>query len=69
MTSNLDQRVEVLVPIRDRALKSELKLILDLALDDNCQAWDMAADGSYIQRCPGDDLPRHFQQRLMARYR
>jgi hypothetical protein len=29
----------------------------------------MAADGSYIQRCPGDDLPRHFQQRLMARYR
>ncbi|MFM7530351.1 MAG: polyphosphate kinase 1 [Nodosilinea sp.] len=69
MTSNLDQRVEVLVPIRDRVLQSELKLILDLALVDNCQAWDMATDGSYIQRRPGVESPRHFQQLMMARYR
>ncbi len=69
MTSNLDQRVEVLVPIHDQALQSELKLILDLALDDNCQAWDMCADGSYVQRRPVDDPSCHFQQLLMDRYR
>lgn len=68
MTSNLDQRVEVLVPIRDRVLQSEVKFILDLALEDNCQAWDMAADGSYTQRRPGANLPRHFQRLLMAHY-
>lgn len=69
MTSHLDQRVEVLAPIRDQALQSELKFILDLALKDNCQAWVMAADGTYMRRRPGTDSPRHFQQLLMAHYR
>lgn len=70
MTSNLDRRVEVLVPIQDRALQAELKLTLDLALEDNCQAWDMAPDGSYVQRRPAPtDIPRHYQRQLMARYR
>jgi polyphosphate kinase len=70
MTSNLDGRVEVFVPIQDQTLQAELKLTLDLALGDNCQAWDMAADGSYVQRRPAaTDRPRHYQRQLMARYR
>jgi polyphosphate kinase len=50
--SNLDRRVEVLVPVRDRNLQAELRLILDLALADHRHAWDLAADGSYHQRQP-----------------
>lgn len=52
MTRNLESRVEVVTPIRKKALKKELRLILDTLLDDNRNAWDMQPDGSYIQRQP-----------------
>ncbi|WP_017297667.1 polyphosphate kinase 1 [Nodosilinea nodulosa] len=52
MPRNLDRRVEVMVPIADPTLRKELKDVLTLCLEDNRQAWDMAADGSYRQRRP-----------------
>ncbi|WP_035986655.1 polyphosphate kinase 1 [Leptolyngbya sp. KIOST-1] len=54
MTRNLDRRVEAVVPIEDPALVSELQTILDTLLDDNRQAWEMAADGTFTQRRPRD---------------
>lgn len=66
--SNLDSRVEVLVPVRDRPSQAELRLVLDLALSDQRQAWDLAADGNYSQRQPQSlTNPCNFQQRLMDR--
>lgn len=65
--SSLDRRVEVMVPITDPALQKELKAILELCLQDNRQAWDMAADGSYRQRRPGaDEETRSAQEQLIA---
>jgi polyphosphate kinase len=68
MPRNLDRRVEVMVPIIAAAIRQELKTILELSLEDNRQAWDMAADGSYCQRHPQPDEPiRSSQVQLMER--
>lgn len=67
MPRNLDRRVEVMVPISDSTLKQELKAMLTLCLEDNRQAWDMAADGSYHQRRPESEAAtRSAQDLLMA---
>ncbi|WP_035993032.1 polyphosphate kinase 1 [Leptolyngbya sp. KIOST-1] len=67
MPRNLDRRVEVMVPIADPALRKELKAILNLCLEDNRQAWDLASDGSYHQRRPGEgEETRSTQAQLMA---
>ncbi len=53
MMRNLRHRVETVVPIEAPALRRELRQILDLQMDDHRSAWDMQADGTYIQRQPG----------------
>jgi polyphosphate kinase len=66
MTRNLDARVEAAVPIEDPRLQEEVKAILDLQLADNVKAWDMQADGSYVQRRAGEgEEPRSSQDLLM----
>ncbi len=52
MKRNLESRVEVLAPVEDRDLRQDLRLILDVQLMDHRSAWDMRADGSYVQRTP-----------------
>ncbi len=54
MYRNLDRRVEVITPIEELALRSRLWQIFTIMLRDERQTWDMQADGSYIQRRPGD---------------
>ncbi|MFL6194834.1 MAG: polyphosphate kinase 1 [Thermoanaerobaculia bacterium] len=68
MTRNLDARVEAAVPIEDPRIQEEVQAILDLQLGDNCKAWDMQSDGSYVQRrpAPGGE-PRSSQDLLMQR--
>jgi polyphosphate kinase len=67
-TRNLRDRVELVAPIQDPALQQELIGILQQALDDNCQAWDMAADGRYCRRQPGEGEAEHsYQQTRMNR--
>jgi polyphosphate kinase len=68
MSRNLDARVEAAVPVEDPKLKEEVQAILDLQLADNCKAWDMQSDGTYIQRqpLPGEE-PRSSQELLMQR--
>jgi len=56
MKRNLESRVEVLTPVEDPRLQKELRTILDLHLDDQRNAWEMASDGTYKQRRkPGRD--------------
>ncbi|MEW6270670.1 MAG: polyphosphate kinase 1 [Thermodesulfobacteriota bacterium] len=60
MKRNLESRVEVLTPVDDPRLQKELRAILDLHLDDQRNAWEMAADGTYKQRRkPGKDTGSH----------
>jgi polyphosphate kinase len=68
MSRNLDARVEAAVPVEDPKLKEEIRAILDLQLADNCKAWDMQSDGTYVQRqpAPGEEL-RCSQDLLMQR--
>ncbi|MCB1095815.1 MAG: polyphosphate kinase 1 [Verrucomicrobiae bacterium] len=50
MDRNLDRRVELLVQVHDPVLAAELTRILERHFDDNCQAYDLQSDGTYIRR-------------------
>jgi polyphosphate kinase len=65
MQRNLEKRVEVLVPIEDPRLQSELRFILDTQLGDQRGAWDMQPDGSYVQRTGTG--AKHGQQQMIER--
>jgi len=52
MTRNLSRRMEVVTPVTDPVITAELDRILDTYDEDNCSAWDMQPDGSYVQRRP-----------------
>ncbi|MGD1855253.1 MAG: polyphosphate kinase 1 [Leptolyngbyaceae cyanobacterium] len=55
MPRNLDRRVEAVTPILADHLRRDLRNLLDVCLSDNRQAWEMQADGTYIQRQPQTD--------------
>jgi len=63
MPRNLDARVEVITPVEEGSLVKELKQILEIVLADNRQAWDLKADGTYIQRVPNDGEPEMSSQK------
>jgi polyphosphate kinase len=67
MTRNLESRVELVVPIEDPALKKELNKFFEIQLEDTRSAWDMKADGEYIQRQPTGrgEAVKGCQQRLI----
>ena len=65
MQRNLENRVEVLVPVEDLELQAGLRTILDTFLSDKHSAWLMNSDGSYT-RLPGkDSTPEGSQQALI----
>ncbi|MGV6827115.1 MAG: polyphosphate kinase 1 [bacterium] len=66
MKRNLESRVEVVTPVLDSRIRTELRQILDIQLSDHRSAWDMQSDGSYVQRRSDD--PEHqlgSQERLI----
>jgi len=66
MPRNLDQRVEAITPVVDPDNAKDLQEILGIMLADNCQAWDLQPDGSYLQRHPtSDSAPASSQKILM----
>ncbi|MDH3689000.1 MAG: polyphosphate kinase 1 [Gammaproteobacteria bacterium] len=62
MMRNLEHRVEVLVPVEQAELREELRTILLTQLEDQRSAWDMKADGTYIQRTPISSSDRSCQE-------
>jgi polyphosphate kinase len=64
MTRNLVSRVEVLTPVEPKALQAELRTVLDILLNDQRSAWDMMADGSYVQRNGEKDIDGTHQQMI-----
>ena len=53
MPRNLERRVEAVVPISDERLRARLRSLIDVWLEDDRQAWTLAADGSWTQLRPG----------------
>jgi polyphosphate kinase len=54
MTRNLSRRVEAVTPIEDPEIAQDLQEILGVMLADNRQAWELQAEGTYIQRQPDE---------------
>jgi polyphosphate kinase len=52
---NLNERVELAIPVEDPSLKTRLCEILRLCLNDNTLAWDLDMHGAYTRRIPGED--------------
>jgi polyphosphate kinase len=66
MDRNFFRRIELMFPIRDQALKARLMSDLDTYLADNVQAWELRADGSYVQLKPeGGAEPKAAQLTLL----
>jgi polyphosphate kinase len=65
MPRNFDRRVEVVTPIEDRSLHQRVCALLETCLADNRQAWDLHADGTYVQRKPGTRPVISAHQRLL----
>jgi polyphosphate kinase len=66
MPRNFDRRVEVITPIEDRSLHPRVCALLETCLADNRQAWDLASDGTYVQRKPGTHPVVSTHDRLLA---
>jgi len=66
MPRNFDRRVEVITPIEDRSLHPRVCALLDTCLADNRQAWDLASDGTYVQRKPGTHPVVSTHERLLV---
>lgn len=64
MPRNLNERVELMIPIEDKRHKARIKCILDLYLTDTLKAHVMRADGSY-KRPSDEEGPLSAQEELM----
>jgi len=69
MERNLFQRVETAFPLEQPQLAERmLDEAIELAFEDNRQAWELQGDGSYRHVWPGaDEAPKIAQEILMAR--
>ncbi len=65
MRRNLDFRVEAAVVVEDEDIRKELMNILQIQLSDNCKAWELQSDGSYIQRKPAKGEEERSSQKLL----
>jgi polyphosphate kinase len=64
MPRNLDTRVELLAPIGDPALRSEIEDTLERCLADDAFAWELGPEGHWERRAGGR---RSVQRELMDR--
>ena len=65
MPRNLDTRVELLTPVLDEALRSDLEDTLDRCFADSTNSWDLAEDGRWTRRSAAGE-PRSVQEELMV---
>jgi polyphosphate kinase len=65
MPRNLDRRIELVTPIDAPADRQALRDLLLLMWEDNRQAWELRADGTYAQRRPGPNEPERATHRIL----
>jgi polyphosphate kinase len=64
MQRNINRRMETITPVNDPQLKQELEETLLVYENDNCSAWDMQPDDTYIRRRPQKDQERRAAQEV-----
>ncbi len=69
MSRNLDHRIEVVVPVEDAQVRSEIEGIFKALLADNCQAWELAPDGGWERVKPKKNERRRPAQAVFMRRR
>ncbi len=65
MKRNLEERVEVVVPVEGKDLQATLREILNVQIGNRRSVWDMQSDGSYIQRQPVKDTDSRTIQEIL----
>ena len=65
MPRNLDNRVEVVVPVEDERAQQEIVRVFDALLDDNADAWDLDGGGCWSRARPRKARSRSAQTVLM----
>jgi polyphosphate kinase len=65
MPRNLDDRVELVVPVDDPVAREDLLECLERSLEDNTNSWDLLPDRTWKRREPGKER-RNVQRELMA---
>ena len=69
MPRNFFGRVEICFPIENPELRQRvLAEGIECYLEDNVQAWELRADGTYVRCQPGDAPRRGAQETLMERF-
>ena len=67
---NLDDRVEVLLPVRDKRIRKRLRKTLRVALRDNQRAWELQPTGEYVLVEPGPGERRvEYHERMLRAVR
>ncbi len=64
---NLNERVELVIPVEDPALKTRLYEILRLCMSDNTLAWDLDMHGAYTRRTSGEDEGERNVHKILMR--
>jgi polyphosphate kinase len=69
MPRNLYNRVELVIPIEDPAVREQLLEVLDLSLADNAGAWELRSSGEWERRRRAEGEPvRDVQQEMIERH-
>jgi polyphosphate kinase len=55
MDRNMFRRNESCFEIRQKQMTEQIRHDLELFLADNCQAWELQSDGTYVRMTPGDE--------------
>jgi polyphosphate kinase len=67
MQRNLDHRIEVLAPVENARVRQEANAILDSALADSTNAWELGPDGTWTRLVPEKPEKPHTHQENMMR--
>ena len=66
MERNLLRRNESCFEIRQKAMKDQIRRDLELFLADNCGAWELQGDGSYLRCDPGSSERISAQEEFLS---
>jgi polyphosphate kinase len=68
MHRNLDRRVEALVRVTLPSAQDDLQTVLELAMDDRSDSWDLDGNGTWTRRAATSAEPHfHLQEALLRR--
>jgi polyphosphate kinase len=68
MPRNLERRIELMFPVQDTKIMTEIYNRLSVYFSDNCQARELKPDGTWKRlKAPADEKPFRVQKDMLAR--